>query len=185
MPLNNPFRGIFLAQRSGKVKRTKDMQNFLEMCLQCLSTKGVNELVQKSDYDRQLSFHKVHLRFIEIARQRNDHRTADILDDRHPFVKVGGKWHISNVKLYLYLVAARPLLAKIGNPDLTAIYEAVQASQSYIKRAKELDKQLSPNTWVSYEDYQIRLQQLYEEHLIEQGSILDRIENVRKGDPVL
>lgn len=118
--------------------------------------------------DEVTAFHRMKKIFNEKAM--ND-KQRGMLDDRYPFIKINGKWMVSIPKLYLYFFAARSIISTFQDEDMQAIYDGVQSASRYYNAAAEIDKKLTPHGHLNYEDYQIRLAQLYMEYQQEQLSI--------------
>ena len=145
---------------------------FLALARRALSVTSIRELVSDSSYDEMIAFQQVYLRLMEMDVNK---KTRNLMEDRHPFVKVGGRWRVSMVKLYLFLVAARPAMLKTGNRKMFDLYDAVQNMQGYIEEAKALDQSLTPKGHQNYDEYQEKQSELYELAMLKQKSIFDRM----------
>jgi hypothetical protein len=145
---------------------------FYHLSKRVLGTRTVTALTLESSFDEKVGFHKVHNRFLELASSKE----YDLLLTRYPFVKLSGKWKVNVVAYWLYLQAARGIMAKTENIKLGAIHDAVTASQRYIEESKQIWERMSPSTWENMEEYQAELKTRFEILNIQQSSIFDAID---------
>lgn len=145
--------------------------SFKQLASKAFTNPTMGQILIDSSVEEQVAFHKLHASWIKKDNLRRGQE--ELLRERYPFIKVNGSWYVSSIKLYLYLFAARDILAEFEDDDMQACYSGIQAARRYYEEAKALDLSLSPDlsTVENYEDYQRRLGELYRDYCMEQSTI--------------
>ena len=151
--------------------KNKIAVNFFDLAKRSLMPAARVSLVVESNFDEKYAFHKMHIEL----QLRSDSRNAGLLQDYYPFLKLGGKWRVSTVRMYNYLKAAQKALSTFQDEHIQAVFDVVQAAKRYQKEYAELDKLLTVSGYNNYEEYQEKLKQVYISHMMTQKSIFDRI----------
>lgn len=93
--------------------------------------------------------------------------------DSYPFVRLGGTWHLSLPKLYLFFHRARgPIGERVDNPTMKLLYDAIQLAQKYVDEVKALNDRLSPRDFSNYEQHQEMEKELYTQYMTKQLALL-------------
>ena len=148
-------------------KGQKTAANFMALSEKVLNPSKFEQFIIPSSFDEKVSFHKIHDEFLK----RGNDKTVILLENRYPFVKIKGSWHVMAPKLFLYLIAARGLLCQFEDDSMKRVYQSVQDCQKYLKEAKRIDKQMEVSGFKNHEDYTEKVSRAWELHNEKQLSI--------------
>lgn len=151
----------------------KALHTFLELAKRTVMPQSIKNLVTESSFDEQIAFHKVHERLLEHCRNERERSSLEV---SYPFVKIGGRWHVSCINMYMYLLKARPALLATNNLVMKRVYRAIQEQDQYNNNVRELYDKLSPKSFEDYKSYQSQLTILYENHLSKQLELFSQVQ---------
>lgn len=140
--------------------------HYRNLSAKAFDLRGIKSLVAYSNFEEQTAFHKVHVRYMNSDKVEGSLKNK--LEDRYPFIKIGGRWKVSIPKLFLYLLASRQLLAQFHDENMESVYKGIQNAQKYLDDVRELDKKLTPTDFDNLETYTEKQRELYENYLTEQ-----------------
>lgn len=129
------------------------------------------EVLREFTDEEVIVFHKMHGAILEKAKGKK----YRLLQESYPFVKVNGRFLISQPKIYLYLRHAKYILATFKHPTILAASSAIYEAQEYCKNYRQLDERLILGNYQNIEDYQAQVTQLYEEYITTQMDSFDRL----------
>lgn len=158
--------------KTRKIKMSKVAKDFRELSKMCLvNPKGAKILQQVGD-ELIVSFHRMNNKLLTGMDCKGGEET--LLRNDYPFVRVSGLWYVSLVKMYMYLMHSRRLLAQFEDRDIVACYDGIQAASRYYDAYKLLDQQLKPKQYQNLEEYTEKQTELYMQYQSEQLSIFGR-----------
>lgn len=155
-------------------KKNKLAVNFFSLAHKALVPHKSSGIVFDSTYNEEVSFHRLHLRFMEMCRERNtksSNRQCNLLEERYPFVKINGRWKVSSTKLYLYLIACRSLIASFEDEIMQKVHDAIQNAQKYYDEYKDVENKLQPHCHEDYAQWMEMETRAYENYMMKQKSI--------------
>lgn len=156
---------------------SKSLDVFVGLSKRCLSPTSLRQLVQPSDYDEQIAFHRVYERLLAQAKTEKE---RSLMESRYPFTKVGGRWVVSMPAFWMFLQSARAAMARTGNPQMAVVYEAVRGVQTYIDEANSLWRELRPKDFENLQEYHEKLRRNHESMLTRQLELFSGL-NVNRG----
>lgn len=167
-------------ERAGQVARpNKTARLFFELSERALSPDNRGSLVAQSSYEEQIAFHRMNKDIMGRASRTLRYK----LEESYPFIKIRGTWFVSIPRLFTYLLRAREVLAQYKDLHIRAVYAVVQLAQSYIDEYRALSDALTPLYYENHDEYQKKMSGLYEQHLMEQQTIFDAL-NEKTPDAV-
>ena len=148
-------------------KGQKTAQMFMTLSEKVLNPRKFERFIIHSNLDEKIAFHKMHSEFLS----RGNDKAKMLLEERYPFVKIKGKWHVMAPKLFLYLIAARGIICQFEDESMRRVYQSVQECQKYLKEAKRIDEGTRVSGFKNFKEYNEKIGKAWEIHNEKQLSI--------------